>query len=41
LLPIAGSVLAVVFYEMVFKKTQEIADEEGQEDDGEDNLIDK
>ena len=41
LLPIGGAVLAVIFYELVFKKTQEVLTEGEPEDDGEDNLLDK
>jgi glycerol uptake facilitator-like aquaporin len=41
LVPIGGAVLAVVFHELVFKKTQEVLAEDQEEDEGEDNLIDK
>lgn len=41
LMPIGGAVLAVIFYEYVFKKTQDVVQEEAGEDEGEDNLIDK
>ncbi len=40
-MPIAGAVLALVFHEMVFKKTQEVIQEDLGEDEGEDNLIEK
>ena len=41
LVPIAGAVLAVVFHELIFKKTQDVLAEEEPEDEGEDNLLDK
>lgn len=41
LMPVGGALLAVVFYELVFKKTQEVLTEDEVEDEGEDNLLDK
>lgn len=41
LFPFAGAILAVLFYEYVFKKTQEMIEEEGDEDEDGDNLLDK
>ena len=41
LVPIGGAVLAVLFHELVFKKTQEVVADEPEEEDGEDNLLDK
>jgi hypothetical protein len=40
-MPIAGAGLALVFHELVFKKTQEVIQEDIGEDEGEDNLLDK
>ena len=42
LFPFAGAVLAVLFYEFVFKKTQEALNEDGDEDDdNNDTLLDR
>lgn len=40
LLPFTGAILAVLFHEFVFKKTQEVLEEEYQEDDV-DTLLEK
>lgn len=40
LLPFAGAILAVLFHEFVFKKSQEVLNEEGDDDDN-DTLLDK
>jgi hypothetical protein len=40
-MPIGGAVLAVVFHELVFKKSQDFLLEDEGEDEGEDNLLDK
>ena len=39
-LPFAGAVIATLFYELVFKKTQEVLNEDCEEDDA-DTLLDK
>lgn len=41
LLPFGGAILAVLFHEFVFKKTQEVLQEEEEEDYDTDNLLDK
>jgi hypothetical protein len=40
-MPIGGAVLAVVFHELVFKKSQDFLQEDDGEDEGEDSLLDK
>jgi len=40
-MPFAGAILAVLFYEYVFKKTQEVLQEEDEHEDESDNLLDK
>ena len=40
LLPFVGAILAVLFHEFVFKKSQEVLNDEGDSDDN-DTLLDK
>lgn len=40
-MPFAGAILAVLFHEYVFKKTQEVLLEEEEEEDDADTLLDK
>jgi glycerol uptake facilitator-like aquaporin len=41
LMPFAGAILAVLFHEYVFKKTQEVLEEDEQEEEDMDNLLGK
>lgn len=41
LMPFAGAIAAVLFHEYVFKKTQEVLEEDDHDDDDADTLLDK
>lgn len=41
LFPLGGAVLAVLFHEFVFKKTQEVLNDVEEEEDDSDTLLDK
>ncbi len=40
-IPFGGSVLAIIFYELIFRKTQEVLNEDHQEEEDVDTLLDK
>lgn len=39
--PFLGGLFAVIFYEFIFKKTQEVLNVDNEEGEDEDNLLDK
>jgi TRAP-type C4-dicarboxylate transport system permease small subunit len=41
LVPFGGSILAIIFHEFVFKKTQEVLNEDMGLEDDQDQLLDK